>query len=102
MSHLNDPSLQPRKLEASENIFEIIMPWLPEFKQEAEALYKEKVGLGLIKDTSSKKAIKAAEKKKQSKLFNEKEEEEEKEKEKVQINLVTPEKSGNDEEKPKT
>jgi hypothetical protein len=29
-SHLNDPTLQPRKLEASENIFEIIMPWLPE------------------------------------------------------------------------
>jgi len=27
-SHLNDPTLQPRKLDASENIFDIIMPWL--------------------------------------------------------------------------
>ena len=76
------------------------MPWLPEYKQEEEALYKEKVNLGLIKDTSTKKAQKANDKnkKKQSQLFQKKEKEEEK----VQINLVTPEKSGNDEEKPKT
>jgi hypothetical protein len=31
---LNDPTLQPRKLEASENIFEIIMPWVPDLRHE--------------------------------------------------------------------
>jgi hypothetical protein len=27
-SLLNDPTLQPRKLEKDENIFDIIMPWV--------------------------------------------------------------------------
>jgi hypothetical protein len=31
-SHLNDPTLQPRRLDASENIFDIILPWVPEQK----------------------------------------------------------------------
>ena len=35
-SLLNDPTLQPRKLEASENIFEIIMPWVPDERKEEE------------------------------------------------------------------
>lgn len=47
-SHLNDPTLQPRKLDASENIFDIIMPWLPEQKQEQENNLKELLKLGLI------------------------------------------------------
>ena len=29
-SHLNDPTLMPRRLEQNENIFEIIMPWQEE------------------------------------------------------------------------
>lgn len=55
MSHLNDPTLQPRKLEATENLFEIIMPWVPEEKQENERLHKEKVNLGLIIEPNRKK-----------------------------------------------
>ena len=33
-SHLNDPTLMPRRLEQNENIFEIIMPWQEELLQE--------------------------------------------------------------------
>ena len=33
-SMLNDPTLMPRRLEAKENIFEIIMPWVPEYEAE--------------------------------------------------------------------
>ena len=43
-SHLNDPTLQPRRLEGNENIFDIIMPWLPDKEKEdlknAEELLK--------------------------------------------------------------
>jgi len=47
-SQLNDPTLQPRKLDASENIFDIIMPWLPEQKEEDERKNKELHKLGRI------------------------------------------------------
>jgi hypothetical protein len=57
MSHLNDPSLQPRKLDATENIFEIIMPWLPEYKEEEDKLHKEKISLGLTKDNTKKEKV---------------------------------------------
>lgn len=53
-SHLNDPTLQPRKLEASENIFDIIMPWLEELKGEEETNLKELVKLGLINEKEMK------------------------------------------------
>lgn len=58
MSMLNDPLLQPRKLEASENIFDIIMPWLPEYKQEEDAKMKELVKLGTITEKQYKEASK--------------------------------------------
>lgn len=47
-SHLNDPTLQPRKLEASENIFEIIMPWIPDLRNEEITKMIEKRDLGII------------------------------------------------------
>ena len=55
LSHLNDPTLQPRKLEASENIFDIIMPWVPEYKKEMENELTEMKKLGLIEDKEYKK-----------------------------------------------
>lgn len=44
------------------------MPWVPEYKQEEEALLKEKISLGLITDPNPKKGKKQPEnnKKKQS------------------------------------
>lgn len=35
-SMLNDPILQPRKLEKTEDIFDIIMPWVPDFNKEQQ------------------------------------------------------------------
>lgn len=57
-SHLNDPTLQPRKLDASENLFEIIMPWLPDQKLELEQDQKELLNLGIIDQKEYKKRIK--------------------------------------------
>lgn len=54
-SHLNDPTLQPRRLEAHENIFDIIMPWLPDLKKEEEDKVKELVKLGLIDEKEAKR-----------------------------------------------
>lgn len=56
-SHLNDPTLQPRKLEASENIFEIIMPWIPDKRHEDILKMKEKKDLGLISEKEFKKFV---------------------------------------------
>ena len=56
-SHLNDPTLQPRKLEASENIFEIIMPWVPDLRHEQLLKMNEKLKLGLITEKEYKKHI---------------------------------------------
>lgn len=47
-SHLNDPTLQPRRLEMGENIFEIIMPWLEDLQKETAEKNKELLSLGLI------------------------------------------------------
>lgn len=54
-SHLNDSTLQPRKLETSENIFDIIMPWIPELKKEEEEKVKEMIKLGLLEAAALKK-----------------------------------------------
>ena len=56
-SLLNDPTLQPRKLEASENIFDIIMPWLHDLRHEDLLKLNEKFKLGLISDKEYKKII---------------------------------------------
>lgn len=56
-SQLNDPTLQPRKLDASENIFDIIMPWLPEQKEEDEKKNKELHKLGRINSQELKSRI---------------------------------------------
>ena len=53
-SHLNDPTLQPRKLDATENIFDIIMPWLPDLRKEEEEKAKEQCKLGLISEKELK------------------------------------------------
>lgn len=46
------------------------MPWVPEYKEEEEALLKEKINLGLIQDPNPKKNNKKeVNKKKQSQLF---------------------------------
>lgn len=72
-SHLNDPTLQPRRLDASENIFDIILPWVPEQKQEIEADLKEQIKLGLVDEKEAKKKfkgnVKADISKKKSKSF---------------------------------
>lgn len=54
-SHLNDSTLQPRKLESSENIFDIIMPWIPELRKEEEDKVKEMIKLGLQEPSALKK-----------------------------------------------
>lgn len=56
-SLLNDPTLQPRKLEASENIFEIIMPWIPDLRHEDLLKLNERHKLGLVCDKEYKKMI---------------------------------------------
>jgi len=53
-SHLNDPTLQPRKLDATENIFDIIMPWLPDQRKEEEEKAKEQCKLGIITEKEFK------------------------------------------------
>ena len=54
-SLLNDPILQPRKLDTTEDIFEIIMPWLPD--QAKEELEKRRE-LGMVPDAPKKKVQK--------------------------------------------
>lgn len=56
-SHLNDPTLQPRKLEASENIFDIIMPWIHDLRHEEILKLKEKSSLGLVSEKEYKKVV---------------------------------------------
>ena len=54
-SHLNDSTLQPRKLETSENIFDIIMPWIPDQKKEEEDKVKELIRLEILPPNALKK-----------------------------------------------
>ena len=65
-SHLNDPTLQPRKLDATENIFDIIMPWLPDQRKEEEEKAKEQFKLGTI----TEKELKAIQKRIQAQNKN--------------------------------
>ena len=54
-SHLNDHTLQPRKLETSENIFDIIMPWIADLRKEEEDKIKEMIKLGILDANALKK-----------------------------------------------
>lgn len=79
LSLLNDPTLKPRRLEADENIFEIIMPWLEEQRQENKQKCEELFDLKLIDKTELNKRIGATRKEKgrdqkfkQEKLFSSK------------------------------
>lgn len=49
---LNDPILQPRKLEKHEDIFDIIMPWVPDYNKEQQQFQIEMEKLGLVETTS--------------------------------------------------
>lgn len=56
-SHLNDPTLQPRRLEADENIFQIIMPWLEDFQIEQKKKAQELLDLNLIDKSEFNKIV---------------------------------------------
>jgi hypothetical protein len=59
---LNDPSLPPRVLDPGMNIFEIIMPWVDDYRQEQEGFLKEKRDLGLIDEKEFKTSLKELQK----------------------------------------
>ena len=58
-SLLNDPTLQPRKLEKDENIFDIIMPWVQEDLNFEKCMnIQEKNTIGLISNKEFESEIK--------------------------------------------